>query len=211
MELGEETREVLFAHFEGGASHGITIAQTDDGVFVQRVQQGSPAARAGVVREGDQIVSATVYFDHLQSGEVAQLLDSMGHHTVGLRLQRRGDRSPQGGALWGHGTPGGSSPEVVLSGDDEEYRRIYATKIKPRLKAEEAAAEGGTQSRTITVARRVTAYTVDVSGADGTVLDVPGTDFKIRIPGADTAVGVAGGAGRRAVLPHMWGEEEERG
>ena len=100
------------------------------------------------------------------------------------------------GSVWVAKADGGRRPQ---SGDDEEYRRIYATKIKPRLKAEEAAAEGGTQSRTITVARRVTAYTVDVSGADGTVLDVPGTDFKIRIPGADTAVGVASGGAERGV------------
>ncbi|NXA16756.1 AHNK protein, partial [Sapayoa aenigma] len=135
---------------------------------------------------GDQIVSATVYFDNLQSGEVAQLLQTMGHHTVGLRLQRRGDRSPLPGQPWGHDVFGAGSPEVVLSGDDEEYRRIYATKIKPRLRSEEGAdAEGGgTQSRTITVTRKVTAYTVDVTRNDGAGdLDVVGPDFDVR--GAD--------------------------
>lgn len=60
-------------------------------------------------------MSATVYFDNLQSGEVAQLLNTMGHHTVGLRLQRRGDKSPVPGQTWSHDVfTGGSSPEVVL-------------------------------------------------------------------------------------------------
>ncbi|KFO97880.1 Neuroblast differentiation-associated protein AHNAK, partial [Calypte anna] len=94
MEQEEGTREILLPNWKGSGSHGITIDQTDDGVFVKRVQRNSPAARMGVVREGDQILSATVYFDNLQSGEVSQLLNSMGHHTVGLRLQRKGDKTP---------------------------------------------------------------------------------------------------------------------
>ncbi|NXY80370.1 AHNK protein, partial [Glareola pratincola] len=218
----EETREILLPNWQGSGSHGITIDQTDDGVFVKRVQQNSPAAKMGVVKEGDQIVSATVYFDNLQSGEVAQLLNSMGHHTVGLRLQRKGDKSPLPGQSWTHDVFAASSPEVVLvsdrrrrrvegrrkhlggnqglcfqSGDDEEYRRIYATKIKPRLKSEEVleAECGGTQSRTITVTRKVTAYTVDVSRHDGTKdVEVLGPDFKIRIPTQElkTELGKAG-------------------
>lgn len=48
----EETREILLPNWQGSGSHGITIAQTDDGVFVRRVQQNSPAARMGVVQEG---------------------------------------------------------------------------------------------------------------------------------------------------------------
>ncbi|NXA87281.1 AHNK protein, partial [Melanocharis versteri] len=199
MEHEEETREILLPNWQGSGSHGITIDQTDDGVFVRRVQQNSPAARMGVVKEGDQIVSATVYFDNLQSGEVAQLLQSMGHHTVGLRLQRRGDRSPLPGQSCGQQAFAPGSPEVVLSGDDEEYRRIYTTKIKPRLKSEEGpdAEAGGTQSRTITVTRKVTAYTVDVTSPDGDLSVIGGSDFNVRIPtpelgttsGADVRVG----------------------
>ncbi|KFW00690.1 Neuroblast differentiation-associated protein AHNAK, partial [Fulmarus glacialis] len=114
MEKEEETREILLPNWQGSGSHGITIDQTDDGVFVKRVQQNSPAAKMGVVKEGDQIVSATVYFDNLQSGEVTQLLNSMGHHTVGLRLQRKGDKSPLPGQSWSHDVFTASSPEVVL-------------------------------------------------------------------------------------------------
>ncbi|NWX76762.1 AHNK protein, partial [Alca torda] len=208
MEKEEETREILLPNWQGSGSHGITIDQTDDGVFVKRVQQNSPAAKMGVVKEGDQIVSATVYFDNLQSGEVTQLLNSMGHHTVGLRLQRKGDKSPLPGQSWSHDVFATSSPEVVLSGDDEEYRRIYTTKIKPRLKSEEALEGecGGTQSRTITVTRKVTAYTVDVSRHDGAKdVEVVGPDFKIRIPPQETThtakTEVEGEPGKTSQLP----------
>ncbi|NWZ88541.1 AHNK protein, partial [Poecile atricapillus] len=71
------------------------------------------------------------------------------------------------------------------SGDDEEYRRIYTTKIKPRLRSEEIpdAEAGGTQSRTITVTRKVTAYTVDVTGHDGDLGVIGGPEFNARVPG----------------------------
>uniref|UniRef100_A0A8C0WLU5 PDZ domain-containing protein n=1 Tax=Castor canadensis TaxID=51338 RepID=A0A8C0WLU5_CASCN len=116
MEKEEETtRELLLPNWQGSGSHGLTIAQRDDGVFVQEVMQNSPAARTGVVKEGDQIVGATIYFDNLQSGEVTQLLNTMGHHTVGLKLHRKGDRSPEPGQTWTHEVFSSHSSEVVLN------------------------------------------------------------------------------------------------
>lgn len=54
MEKEEETtRELLLPSWQGSGSHGLTIAQRDDGVFVQEVVQNSPAARTGVVKEGE--------------------------------------------------------------------------------------------------------------------------------------------------------------
>lgn len=63
---------------------------------------------------GDQIVGATIYFDNLQSGEVTQLLNTMGHRTVGLKLHRKGDRSPEPGQTWTHDVSSSHSPDVVL-------------------------------------------------------------------------------------------------
>ncbi|XP_041444959.1 neuroblast differentiation-associated protein AHNAK-like, partial [Xenopus laevis] len=134
-----------------------------------------------VVKEGDQIVGATVYFDSMSSEDIERLLTNVGHHTVGLKLQRKGDHSPQPEMTWSHDVFHLKSPDVVLSGDDEEYRRIYTKKIKgPRLKSEEFLE---TQTRTITVTRKVTAYTVDVSGSKGTKeIDISSPEYKIKIP-----------------------------
>ncbi|XP_023045249.1 neuroblast differentiation-associated protein AHNAK isoform X3 [Piliocolobus tephrosceles] len=124
MEKEEETtRELLLPNWQGSGSHGLTIAQRDDGVFVQEVTQNSPAARTGVVKEGDQIVGATIYFDNLQSDEVTQLLNTMGHHTVGLKLHRKGDRSPEPGQTWTREVFSSRSSEVVLVG--LEYRILH--------------------------------------------------------------------------------------
>ncbi|XP_054427010.1 neuroblast differentiation-associated protein AHNAK isoform X2 [Pteronotus mesoamericanus] len=135
MEKEEETtRELLLPNWQGSGSHGLTIAQREDGVFVQEVMQNSPAARTGVVKEGDQIVGATIYFDNLQSGEVTQLLSCMGHHTVGLKLHRKGDRSPEPGQTWTHEVFSSHTSEVVL-----DTPQMSAMEGKDRNTREEAA------------------------------------------------------------------------
>lgn len=59
-------------------------------------------------------MGATIYFNNLQSGEVTQLLSTMGHHAVGLKLHRRGDCSPEPGQTWTHGVFSSQGSEVVL-------------------------------------------------------------------------------------------------
>lgn len=142
MEKDEETtRELLLPNWQGSGSHGLTIAQRDDGVFVQEVMQNSPAARTGVVKEGDQIVGATIYFDNLQSAEVTQLLNTMGHHTVGLKLHRKGDRSPEPGQGWTHEVFSSHSAEVVLN-----TRRPAAPGAKEANTPEEGTSQAGAVS-----------------------------------------------------------------
>ncbi|XP_040266527.1 neuroblast differentiation-associated protein AHNAK isoform X2 [Bufo bufo] len=178
----EDTRELLLPNWKGSGTMGLTLDQNEEGVFVKQLVQNSPAAKTGVVREGDQIVGATVYFDNMSSEDIEKLLANVGQHTVGLKLQRKGDRSPQPGVTYSHDVFSLKSPDVVLSGDDEEYKRIYTKKIKPRLKSDETL-EPETQTRTITVTRKVTAYTVDVTGStDSKEIDISSPEYKIKIP-----------------------------
>ncbi|XP_036715695.1 neuroblast differentiation-associated protein AHNAK isoform X2 [Balaenoptera musculus] len=142
MEKEEETtRELLLPNWQGSGSHGLTITQRDDGVFVQEVMQNSPVARTGVVKEGDQIVGATIYFDNLQSGEVTQLLNTMGHHTVGLKLHRKGDRSPEPGQTWTHEVFSSHSSEVVLNAPQPS-----ALECRDQNKPEEATNQARAES-----------------------------------------------------------------
>ncbi|XP_019500907.1 PREDICTED: neuroblast differentiation-associated protein AHNAK isoform X1 [Hipposideros armiger] len=155
MEKEEETtRELLLPNWQGSGSHGLTIAQRDDGVFVQEVVQNSPAARTGVVKEGDQIVGATIYFDNLQSGEVTQLLSTMGHHTVGLKLHRKGDRSPEPGQTWTHEVFSSHSSEVVLN------------------TPQPAALEGKDQNKPQEATSQAPAVSVSATNAGGDELEV---------------------------------------
>ncbi|KAJ3588012.1 hypothetical protein NHX12_011606 [Muraenolepis orangiensis] len=193
MDEEEETREVLFPDWEGPDKTGLTIEQSNDGeIFVKEVKEESAAGRSGRVHEGDQIVGATIYFDNMSSEDTAELLKTLNRHKVGLKLQNRGDkspgrspmstplstpcRSPMGTLTWeGKSRFGGSSPDIVLSGDDEDYKRIYTKKIKPRLKSEDLAegvdvrterhsSTSSDGSTITTITRRITTYTVDMPG-----------------------------------------------
>ncbi|KAM4845138.1 neuroblast differentiation-associated protein AHNAK isoform 3-T3 [Thomomys bottae] len=142
MEKEEEiTRELLLPNWQGSGSHGLTIDQSDNGVFVRKVNPNSPAARTGVVKEGDQIVGATIYFKNPQSEEVTQLLNTMGRHTVGLKLHRKGDRSPEPGHSWSQEVFSSRSSEVVLS-----TPQLSAVECKDQNKLKEATNQAGAGS-----------------------------------------------------------------
>ncbi|XP_010766141.1 neuroblast differentiation-associated protein AHNAK [Notothenia coriiceps] len=198
----EETREVLFQDWEGPDKSGFTIEQTGGEIFVGEVKGESPAARSGKVYEGDQIVGATVYFDNMSSEETAELLKTLNRHKVGLKLQNKGDkspccsplstpcRSPIGTLTWeGKTRFGGSSPDIILGGEDEDYKRIYTKKIKPRLKSEDLAegvdvrterhsSTSSDGSTITTVTRRITTYTVDMPGGISEQLELSSPEFK---------------------------------
>ncbi|XP_007565975.1 neuroblast differentiation-associated protein AHNAK, partial [Poecilia formosa] len=199
----EDTREVLFQDWEGPDKTGLTIEHTSGGeLLVKEVKGESPAARSGKVYEGDQIVGATIYFENMSSEETAELLKTLNKHKVGLKLQNKGDkspcysplstpcRSPMGTLTWeGKSQFGASSPEIILSGDDEDYKRIYTKKIKPRLKSEDLAegvdvrterhsSTSSDGSTITTITRRITTYTVDMPSGIGEKQELSSSDFK---------------------------------
>ncbi|KAL0973686.1 hypothetical protein UPYG_G00209550 [Umbra pygmaea] len=171
--------------------------------WLRRRKQGRCSSLIGRVHEGDQIVGATIYFDNMSSEETAELLKTLHKHKVGLKLQNKDKspcRSPMGtlspcrspiGTLTyeGRGRFGGSSPDIILSGDDEDYKRIYSKKIKPRLKSEDLAegvdvrterhsSTSSDGSTITTITRRITTYTVDMPEGIDEQPDLTGPEFK---------------------------------
>lgn len=61
----EETREVLFADWEGPDKTGLTIEQTTGGeIFVKEVKGESPAGRSGRVHEGTNFSSSLAFINY---------------------------------------------------------------------------------------------------------------------------------------------------
>ncbi|RVE67305.1 hypothetical protein OJAV_G00101800 [Oryzias javanicus] len=209
------TREVLFPDWESPDKTGLTIEHASTGeMFVKEVKGESPAARSGKVYEGDQIVGATIYFDKMKPEDTAEVMKVLARHKVGLKLQNKADkspcyspmstpcRSPIGTLTWeGMRSFGGSSPDIVLSGDDEDYRRIYTKKIKPRLKSEDLAegvdvrterhsSTSNDGSTITTITRRITTYMVDLP-ADGEKPELSSPERKgLRHESGDSSPGI---------------------
>ncbi|XP_062892449.1 neuroblast differentiation-associated protein AHNAK [Mobula hypostoma] len=186
MAKKDDDLDVLLPNWSGAAAHGFTISGSDDGIFIKDVIENSPAGKSGVMKEGDQIVSATIYFDEMGYEEAQKILQTVDRHTVGLKLHRKGERlSPGGSYSWDPERYGATSPDAVLSGDDEDYQRIFRKKIKPRLKSEDGA-EASVQddgSSGVRVTRKVITRTVHVTSPTVmTDVDIHSPEFKIKVP-----------------------------
>ncbi|XP_067831774.1 neuroblast differentiation-associated protein AHNAK [Heptranchias perlo] len=186
MAKKDDDLDVLLPNWSGAAAHGFSISGNDDGIFIKDVVQNSPVGKSGVMKEGDQIVSATIYFDEMGYEEAQKILQTVDRHTVGLKLHRKGEKlSPGGSYSWDPERLGATSPDAVLSGDDEDYQRIYRTKIKPRLKSEDGieASDQGDRSSSVHITRKVITRTVHTSSPTVTTdMDIQNPEFKIKVP-----------------------------
>ncbi|XP_054597824.2 protein AHNAK2 isoform X1 [Nothobranchius furzeri] len=59
-----------------------------DGIFIKKVLPESPASKSLKVKEGDQILSATVYFDNMPFEDAVQILEHAQAYKVKLCLKR---------------------------------------------------------------------------------------------------------------------------
>ncbi|GCC18934.1 hypothetical protein chiPu_0020929, partial [Chiloscyllium punctatum] len=186
MAKKEDDLDVLLPSWSGAAAHGFSISGGDEGIFIKDVVQNSPAGKSGVMKEGDQIVSATIYFDDMGYEEAQKILQTVDRHTVGLKLHRKGEKlSPGGSYSWNPDRPEATSPDAILSGDDEDYQRIFRTKIKPRLKSEDGSEAPDQADRTsnVHITRKVITRTIHTSGPTVmTDTDIQNPEFKIKVP-----------------------------
>ncbi|XP_059497677.1 neuroblast differentiation-associated protein AHNAK isoform X3 [Stegostoma tigrinum] len=186
MAKKDDDLDVLLPNWSGAAAHGFSISGGDEGIFIKDVVQNSPAGKSGVMKEGDQIVSATIYFDDMGYEEAQKILETVDRHTVGLKLHRKGEKlSPGGSYSWNPERLEATSPDAVLSGDDEDYQRIFRTKIKPHLKSEDGseASDQGDRTSNVHITRKVITRTIHTSGP--TVImdtDIQNPEFKIKVP-----------------------------
>ncbi|XP_078061042.1 neuroblast differentiation-associated protein AHNAK isoform X11 [Mustelus asterias] len=186
MAKKEDDLDVLLPNWSGAAAHGFSISGGDEGIFIKDVVQNSPAGKSGMMKEGDQIVSATIYFDDMGYEDAQKILQTVDRHTVGLKLHRKGEKlSPGGSYSWNPERIEATSPDAVLSGDDEDYQRIFQTKIKPRLKSEDGAeaSDQGDRSSNVHITRKVITRTIHTSGPTVvTDMDIQNPEFKIKVP-----------------------------
>ncbi|XP_071781064.1 protein AHNAK2-like [Centroberyx gerrardi] len=75
-----------------GCSEGLVFSGGGkDGLFIKEVVPESPASKNLSVKEGDQILSATVYFDNVTYDDAIQILEHAQAYKVKLCLKRQPD------------------------------------------------------------------------------------------------------------------------
>ncbi|ERE74064.1 protein AHNAK2-like protein, partial [Cricetulus griseus] len=90
MSHSEEATEVtLKTEAESGASGYSVTGGGDQGLFVKQVLKDSSAAKLFSLREGDQLLSATIFFDHMKYEDALKILQYSEPYKVQFRIKRK--------------------------------------------------------------------------------------------------------------------------
>ncbi|NXN98799.1 AHNK2 protein, partial [Rhinopomastus cyanomelas] len=85
-----ETMEVtLKTEVETGASGFSVVGGGNEGIFIKKVLKESPASRVFRLKEGDQLLSATVFFDNIKYEDALKILQYSEPYRVQFSLKRK--------------------------------------------------------------------------------------------------------------------------
>ncbi|XP_059951524.1 protein AHNAK2 isoform X2 [Mesoplodon densirostris] len=141
--LEEATGETLKTKVEAGASGYIVTGGGDQGIFVKQVLKESSAAKLFSLREGDQLLSTTIFFDDIKYEDALKILQYSEPYKVQFTIKRKlpageDEEGASGGAR--HGSRGSKkqdqdiadgrseTPTKTLQEDGDQERLIS----KPR-------------------------------------------------------------------------------
>ncbi|GAB1297842.1 AHNAK nucleoprotein 2 [Apodemus speciosus] len=85
----ELTEVTLKTDVESGASGYSVTGGGDQGIFVKQVLKDSSAAKLFNLREGDQLLSATIFFDHMKYEDALKILQYSEPYKVQFRIRRK--------------------------------------------------------------------------------------------------------------------------
>ncbi|NWH16310.1 AHNK2 protein, partial [Grus americana] len=85
-----ETMEVtLKTEVEAGASGFSVTGGGNEGIFIKKVLKESPASKIFSLREGDQLLSATIFFDNIKYEDALKILQYSEPYRVQFSLKRK--------------------------------------------------------------------------------------------------------------------------
>uniref|UniRef100_A0AAQ5ZEU1 PDZ domain-containing protein n=1 Tax=Amphiprion ocellaris TaxID=80972 RepID=A0AAQ5ZEU1_AMPOC len=91
-EVHSPESEVIVKTAKDGCAEGLVYGGGGrEGIFIKQVVPESPASKSLKVKEGDQILSATVYFDNVTYEDAIQILEHAQAYKLKLCLKRKPD------------------------------------------------------------------------------------------------------------------------
>ncbi|XP_040497245.1 protein AHNAK2 isoform X1 [Ursus maritimus] len=85
----EATEATLTTEVEAGASGYSVTGGGDQGIFVKQVLKDSTAAKLFSLREGDQLLSATIFFDNIKYEDALKILQYSEPYKVQFQVKRK--------------------------------------------------------------------------------------------------------------------------
>nr|XP_035969516.1 protein AHNAK2 isoform X2 [Halichoerus grypus] len=87
--MQEATEVTLMTEAEAGASGYSVTGGGDQGIFVKQVLKDSSAAKLFSLREGDQLLSATIFFDNIKYEDALKILQYSEPYKVQFQVKRK--------------------------------------------------------------------------------------------------------------------------
>ncbi|XP_032882332.1 protein AHNAK2 [Amblyraja radiata] len=120
---------------EKGASGFSVKGGKKDGIFIKHVQKESPAAKRLSMREGDQLISATIYFDNVKYEDALKILQYSEPYKMQYCLKRTIPGTVESVEVEGKGTKPNAGAE------EDFFMKLYASKSNTRGISDECNAE----------------------------------------------------------------------
>uniref|UniRef100_A0A8D0KT27 PDZ domain-containing protein n=1 Tax=Strix occidentalis caurina TaxID=311401 RepID=A0A8D0KT27_STROC len=79
----------LKTEVEAGASGFSVMGGGNEGIFIKKVLKESPASKIFSLREGDQLLSATIFFDNIKYEDALKILQYSEPYRVQFSLKRK--------------------------------------------------------------------------------------------------------------------------
>ncbi|XP_056616882.1 neuroblast differentiation-associated protein AHNAK-like [Triplophysa dalaica] len=89
-DMQNDGSEMIVKSVKGGCAEGLVVSGGGkNGIFIKEVKPESPASKHLSVKEGDQILSATVFFDNVSYEDALQILEHSQPYRVEFCLKRK--------------------------------------------------------------------------------------------------------------------------
>ncbi|KAF4105538.1 neuroblast differentiation-associated protein AHNAK-like [Onychostoma macrolepis] len=88
-DMQSDQSEIIVKTVKEVCAEGLIVSGGKDGIFIKEVKPESPASKHLTVKEGDQILSATVYFDNVSYEDALQILEHAQPYKVAFCLKRK--------------------------------------------------------------------------------------------------------------------------
>uniref|UniRef100_A0A3B3BDH6 PDZ domain-containing protein n=1 Tax=Oryzias melastigma TaxID=30732 RepID=A0A3B3BDH6_ORYME len=155
-----------------------------EGIFIKEVVPESPASKSLTVKEGDQILSATVYFDNVPYEDAIQILEHAQAYKVKLCLKRKPDITEMEPGIESDVIPVTKVKLAEVSGTDAPADVSMPDKKteEPEIKAKQSDKEHDRHSSKFKMPRLVIAVPkVTESGLSRKDEDVKASDSKLQV------------------------------
>ncbi|KAL1263314.1 hypothetical protein QQF64_006053 [Cirrhinus molitorella] len=88
-DMQSDQSEIIVKTVKEVCAEGLVVSGGKDGIFIKEVKPETPASKHLSVKEGDQLLSATVYFDNVSYEDALQILEHAQPYKVAFCLKRK--------------------------------------------------------------------------------------------------------------------------